>query len=309
MTDDAELGPVFRQGLLPPRPGRPQPAISFEFFPAKTAAADAALLETASRLAPLAPAFVSVTYGAGGGTRDRTFATATHIQAHTGLPAAAHLTCVGNSRGEVDALARRLWAAGIRRIVALRGDPPDAAAYVPHPGGYAYAADLVAGLLRIAPFDVSVAAYPETHPAAPNAAFDLDNLKRKIDAGAARALTQFFFDTDAFLRFRDRAAAAGISAPVIPGILPITNFARTVDFAAACGTSIPDWVGMLFDGLDETPDTRQLVAATVAVEQCRVLQHHGVEAFHFYTLNRAELTLAICRILGIRPRRAEAKAA
>ncbi len=303
---------IFRQGLLPAAPGRPEPAVSFEFFPPKTEPAEATLMQTVERLAPLDPSFVSVTYGAGGSTQSKTLETTIRIQHGTGLPVAAHLTCAGAARGAVDDAARALWDAGIRHIVALRGDPPGApigAPYTPHPDGYAYAADLVQGLLRIAPFEISVAAYPETHPAAPDAAFDLDNLRRKVDAGAHRAITQFFFDTDAFLRFRDRAAAAGIAVPIVPGILPITNFARTTEFARACGASIPPWLALLFDGLDATPDTRQLVAATVAVEQCRVLQHHGVDAFHFYTLNRAELTLGICRILGIRPGRSARRAA
>jgi methylenetetrahydrofolate reductase (NADPH) len=300
---------VFRQGLLPPAPGRPDPVISFEFFPPKTEAAEETLMTTVARLAPLGPAFVSVTYGAGGTTQARTLDTVARIQRETGLAAASHLTCVGATRADVDAVAHRLWETGIRHIVALRGDQPGGGAYVPHPGGYAYASNLVCGLRRIAPFEISVAVYPEIHPTAPSPEFEIENLKRKVDLGATRAITQFFFDTEAYLRFRDRAAAAGIAAPIVPGILPITNFARTLDFAKGCGASIPPWLAMLFEGLDETPDTRQLVAATVAVEQCRVLQHHGVDSFHFYTLNRADLTLAICRILGIRPKPAAAERA
>jgi methylenetetrahydrofolate reductase (NADPH) len=283
--------------------------ISFEFFPPKTEAAEETLMTTVARLAPLGPAFVSVTYGAGGTTQARTLDTVARIQRETGLAAASHLTCVGATRADVDAVAHRLWETGIRHIVALRGDQPGGGAYVPHPGGYAYASNLVCGLRRIAPFEISVAVYPEIHPTAPSPEFEIENLKRKVDLGATRAITQFFFDTEAYLRFRDRAATAGIAAPIVPGILPITNFARTLDFAKGCGASIPPWLAMLFEGLDETPDTRQLVAATVAVEQCRVLQHHGVDSFHFYTLNRADLTLAICRILGIRPKPAAAERA
>lgn len=277
-------------------------AVSFEFFPPKTETAEAALWRAVTRLAPLAPDFVSVTYGAGGTTRARTHDTVARIVAEAGLPAAAHLTCVAATRDEIDTVARRYWDAGIRHIVALRGDPPDpAGAYVPTPGGYDWAADLVSGLRRIADFEISVAAYPETHPEARSAADDLDNLKRKIDAGATRAITQFFFDTDVFLRFRDRVAAAGIAAPLIPGIMPVTNFAAVCRFSAMCGASVPDWLGATFDGLDDEPETRQLVAATVASEQCQRLAAHGVRNFHFYTLNRAELSYAICRRLGLRP--------
>jgi len=281
------------------------PSVSFEFFPPKTEKMEQSLWQAIQRLAPLAPAFVSVTYGAGGSTRERTHATVCRIQAETGIPAAAHLTCVGATRDEIDAIARTYWDAGIRHIVALRGDPPESAgglggAYVPHPGGYAYAADLVAGLKTVADFEISVAAYPEAHPDAPSADFDLDNLKRKVDAGAARGITQFFFDNGKYLRFRDRCAAAGIAAPIVPGILPITNFARAVEFAGKCNAAIPAKLAETFEGLDSDPETRHLVAATVAAEQCQALQAEGVDAFHFYTLNRSDLTTAICRMLGVK---------
>ncbi len=282
-----------------PLPG--QVTVSFEFFPPTTERMAQSLWEAVERLAPLHPAYVSVTYGAGGSTRERTHATVTRIRNETDLEPAAHLTCVGAERGEVDEVARRYWDAGIRHIVALRGDAPEGAArYVPHPGGYAYAADLVAGLKRIADFEISVAAYPEVHPEAASAAADLDNLKRKVDAGASRAITQFFFDADVFLRFRDRAAAAGVQVPIVPGILPVTNFARVIQFAATCGASVPGWMADLFAGLDNDPETRKLVAATVVAEQCRRLSAQGVDAFHFYTLNRADLVYAICHILGVR---------
>jgi methylenetetrahydrofolate reductase (NADPH) len=267
------------------------------------------LWQAIHRLSPLKPAFVSVTYGAGGSTRERTHATVTRIQAETGIPAAAHLTCVAATREEIDAIARTYWEAGIRHIVALRGDPPPRAdgsgglggsGYEPHPGGYAYAADLVAGLKRVADFEISVACFPEAHPEAVSAEVDLDNLKRKIDAGASRAISQFFFDTEVFLRFRDKAAARGIDVPMVPGILPITNFAKAVEIGAKCNTRIPSWMATLFEGLDGDPETRQLVAATVAIEQCRRLEREGVRNFHFYTLNRSDLTVAICHMLGIR---------
>jgi methylenetetrahydrofolate reductase (NADPH) len=280
----------------------PPLAVSFEFFPPKTEKMQEALWECVMRLAPLGPHFVSVTYGAGGSTRERTHETVTRIAAETPLKPAAHLTCVGASRDEVDEVARRYWEAGIRHIVALRGDPPEPG-YRPHPQGYHYAADLVAGLKRIADFDISVAAYPETHPEALSPEADLDNLKRKIDAGASRAITQYFFDVEVFFRFRDRAAAAGIAIPIIPGILPVTNFAQVAKFSAACGARVPHWMAVLFEGLDEDPDTRRLVAATVAAEQCRALVSGGAEMLHFYTLNRADLTFAICHILGVRARR------
>jgi methylenetetrahydrofolate reductase (NADPH) len=276
--------------------------VSFEFFPPKTEAMELALWQAIKRLEPLAPRFVSVTYGAGGSTRERTHATVRRLVGETALMPAAHLTCVGATRDEIDAVAREYWEAGVRHVVALRGDPPAGAArYAPHPQGYAYAADLVAGLKRVADFEISVAAYPETHPEAVSQDSDLDNLKRKLDAGATRAISQFFFDVWTFLRFRDRCARAGITAPITPGILPVTNFQQVVKFARLCGASVPTWLAELFTGLDEDPETRRLVAITVAAEQVRRLQEHGVDEFHFYTLNRADLTYALCHILGVRP--------
>ncbi len=275
------------------------PTLSFELFPPRAEAQEPAFWACVRRLERLAPDFVSVTYGAGGSTQARTHGVVERIANETTLRPAGHLTCVAATREEVDAVARRYWAAGISHVVALRGDMPGGGAYQPHPGGYADAADLVAGLRRIADFEISVAAYPETHPAAPSAAADLDNLRRKLDAGAARAITQYFFDPAVFLRFRDRAAAAGIVAPIIPGILPITNFAQAVKFSAACGASVPDWLGRLFAGLDDDPETRRAVAAVVATEQVRVLRANGVDAFHFYTLNRADLVCGIARVLGV----------
>ncbi|WP_353857407.1 methylenetetrahydrofolate reductase [NAD(P)H] [Azospirillum formosense] len=281
------------------------PSVSFEFFPPKTEKMEQSLWQAIQRLAPLGPSFVSVTYGAGGSTRERTHNTVTRIQKETGIPAAAHFTCVGATREEIDAIARTYWDAGIRHLVALRGDPPETEGgvggrYVPHPGGYAYAADLVAGMKKVADFEISVAAYPESHPEAPSAQFDLDNLKRKVDAGATRAITQFFFDNDAYFRFLDRCAAAGIAVPIVPGILPITNFARAVEFAGKCGAAMPKRFAETFEGLDADPETRQLVAATMAAEQCQALQAQGIKDFHFYTLNRSELTVAICRMLGVK---------
>jgi methylenetetrahydrofolate reductase (NADPH) len=245
-----------------------------------------------------------VTYGAGGSTRERTHATVRRIRRETLLEPAAHLTCVAASRAEIDAVAAEYWHAGIRHIVALRGDPPGGAErYEPHPEGYPYAADLVAGLRNVADFEISVAAYPETHPEARSAERDLDNLKCKIDSGATRAITQYFFDFDLFLRFRDRAAAAGITVPIVPGILPVTNFGQVKKFSAACGASIPDWMAGHFEGLDDDPDTRRLVAASIAAEQCRRLHANGVHEFHFYTLNRADLIVAICHLLGVRAKK------
>jgi methylenetetrahydrofolate reductase (NADPH) len=281
---------------------RRAPAVSFEFFPPKTDKAEAQLWDSIKRLAPLRPRFVSVTYGAGGTTRERTHATVERIQTETSIPAAAHLTCVDATREEIDAIARAYWDAGIRHIVALRGDPPGGlgGTYTPTPGGYAYAADLVEGLRRVAPFEISVAAYPECHPQSPDAATDLEHLKRKVDAGASRAITQFFFDPDAFLRFRDRAVAAGIRVPLVPGILPVTNFAKACEFAGACNASIPIWFRHQFEGLDEDPVTRQIVAGAVAVDLCNRLIDEGVDQFHFYSLNRSELVVGICHMLGVR---------
>ena len=291
-------------------PGRPlfadaagDIAVSFEFFPPKTEKMEATLWDSIKTLEPLGPRFVSVTYGAGGSTRERTHNTVVRIQRETTLHAAAHLTCVEATRGEIDDIARAYWDAGIRHIVALRGDPPEPGKpFAPHPGGYANAAELVAGLKKVAPFEISVAAYPECHPDSADEAADLDNLKRKLDAGADRAITQFFFSADCFLRFRDRVAAAGISAELTPGILPVSNVAQTRKFAALCGAAIPDWLDHLFEGLDDLPEARKLVAATVAAELCAQLYAGGVRQFHFYTLNRAELSYAICHLLGLRPK-------
>ena len=275
--------------------------VSFEFFPPKSAAMAETLWSSIQTLAPLQPRFVSVTYGAGGSTRERTHATVERILKETPLTPAAHLTCVGASRDEVDAVARDYWELGVRHIVALRGDAPEAGAkYQPHPDGYRDAAALVAGLRAVAPFDISVAAYPEVHPDSSTRAFDLENLRRKVDAGASRAITQFFFSPDCFFRFRDEAAAAGIDAEIVPGILPVSNVAQTRRFAEMCGASIPGWLNELFEGLDDLPAARQLIAATVAAELCGQLYAGGVRRFHFYTLNRAELSYAICHLLGVR---------
>lgn len=276
-------------------------AVSFEFFPPKTDTMAETLWRSIETLAPLNPRFVSVTYGAGGSTRERTHATVERIVKETSLTPAAHLTCVGATRDEIDAVAKAYWDAGVRHIVALRGDPPELGqAYRPHPGGYANAAELVAGLKAVAPFEISVAAYPEVHPDSDCPESDLDNLLRKIDAGADRAITQFFFSADCFLRFRDRVAAIRPEIEIVPGILPVTNVATTRRFAGQCGAAIPDWLDRLFEGLDELPAARQLVAATIAGELCGQLYAGGVRHFHFYTLNRAELAYAICHLLGVR---------
>jgi len=276
--------------------------VSFEFFPPKTPALEEQLWAAIGKLAPVGPSFVSVTYGAGGSTRDRTHRTVSRLIQETALKPAAHLTTVSASREEVDDVLRAYWAAGVRHIVALRGDPSGGigAAYTPHPDGYRNATELTAAALRIAPFEVSVGVYPERHPESPSIEHDIDVLKAKIDAGASRGISQFFFEADTFLRFRDRAVAAGISIPLSPGIMPVTNFRGIVKMAAGCGAAIPAWLARIFDGLDEDPETRQLIASAVAADLCARLAAEGVEDFHFYTLNRADLTLALCRILGAR---------
>jgi methylenetetrahydrofolate reductase (NADPH) len=282
------------------------PSVSFEFFPPHSEKAEATLWESIDRLKVLQPSFVSVTYGADGSTRERTHSAVKRILDETPLTTAPHLTCIGASRGEIDDIAREYWDMGVRHLVALRGDAPkDVDHYEPRADGYAYASDLVAGLKKIGDFEVSVAAYPEVHPEAPGAEFDLDNLKRKLDAGATRAITQFFFDVDVFLQFRDRCAAAGITSPIVPGILPITRFPQLQKFAAACGASVPDWLHQWFAGLDDDAATRKMIAAAVAIDQVRRLEAEGVDTFHFYTLNRSELAFAICHALGVRPHQGE----
>jgi len=292
------------------RPSANRFGISFEFFPPKTEEMEAQLWRAVERLAPLAPRFVSVTYGAGGSTRERTHATVRRILTETALRPAAHLTCVSATREEILDVAREYWNTGVRHLVALRGDPVTGigTSYQPHPGGFAYASDLVAGLRREFDFELSVSAYPETHPTAGSMDAEIDNLKRKIDAGATRAITQFFFDNAIYLRYRDRARAAGITVPIVPGIMPVTNFGQTRKFSAMAGASVPDSMARHFDGLEEDADTRKLVAATLAAEQCTKLADEGVEDFHFYTLNRADLAYAICHILGLRATREPAQA-
>ncbi|TCM17034.1 5,10-methylenetetrahydrofolate reductase (NAD(P)) [Novosphingobium sp. PhB165] len=276
-------------------------SVSFEFFPPKTEKMDEQLWDAITQLAPLTPSFVSVTYGAGGSTRERTHATVARLVRETSLVPAAHLTCVGASKGKIDEIADQYWEAGVRHIVALRGDPPPSqgGVFTPHPEGYASAADLVAGLKARHDFDISVAAYPEVHPEATSAQSDLDNLKRKIDAGANRAITQFFFSADAYFRFLDKTQAAGIDAPILPGIMPVTSFAAIRRMSG--NTEIPVWLEAMFEGLDERPGPRALVAAVAAADLCRGLYEGGVRDFHFYTLNRAEQTYAICQLLGLRP--------
>lgn len=276
--------------------------VSFEFFPPKSEKMAEQLWDVVETLAPLAPEFVSVTYGAGGSTRERTHATVARIAKETDLVPAAHLTCVGASKGEIAEIADQYWQAGVRHIVALRGDPPpaDGGHFVPHPDGYRNAAELVAGLRAQHAFDISVAAYPEVHPEAISAEADLDNLKRKLDAGAARAITQFFLSPDAYFRFLDKALAAGITAPILPGIMPVTSFAAIRRMSA--NTHIPVWLEKMFEGLDERPGPRTLIAAVAAADLCRRLYAGGVRDFHFYTLNKAEQTFAICHLLGLRPK-------
>jgi methylenetetrahydrofolate reductase (NADPH) len=289
-------------------------AVSFEFFPPSDEPMGQQLWESVQRLAPLQPEFVSVTYGADGSTRTRTHECVLRILRETNLVVAPHLTCVGASRAEVLRIAQDYWQQGVRHLVALRGDAPAAnlspeGRYRPHAGGFAYASDLVAGLTGVGKFELSVAAYPEGHPESRGVDADLENLKRKVDAGAGRAITQFFFDTDIFLRYRDRCAAAGIRATLVPGILPITRFPQLLRFAERCGASVPAWLRQRFDGLDDDAETRRMIAANVAIEQVQRLREHGVQEFHFYTLNRAELTYAICHALGLRPRVIEAQVA
>ena len=277
--------------------------VSFEFFPPKNEKMGETLWRSVETLAPLGPRFASVTYGAGGSTRERTHQQVVRIQNEANIPAAAHLTCVEATRDQVDEVARHYWDEGIRHIVALRGDAPDGqGAYRPHPDGYANAVELIAGLKRVADFEISVAAYPEVHPDSPDRQADLDNLKAKFDAGATRAITQFFFDPECFFDFRDRAAVAGIEGEIVPGIMPVLSFAAVQRMSGLCGTAIPDWMEGLFDGLDDRPEARQLVSATIAAELCRRLYAGGGRQFHFYTLNRAELSYAICHMLGLRPK-------
>lgn len=284
----------------------PAPQVSFEFFPPKTEESEAALWQVIKELEPLRPHFVSVTYGAGGTTRERTHHTVKRIRQETTLSAAAHLTCVDATRTEVDEVAQDYWGMGIRHIVALRGDAaaklPDGslAPYAPHPQGYAYAVDLVQGLRRIADFEISVAAYPETHPEAESADKDLAHLKAKIDAGATRAITQYFFGTEPYLRFRDRADALGIRVPIVPGILVVSGYKQLINFSKMCGATLPKWIVQLLEYSDETPEVRNIVASMIAAEQCRILHQEGIGQFHFYTLNRSVMTRSICRILGIK---------
>jgi len=285
--------------------------VSFEFFPPKTPEMEQSLWDCIKRLAPLQPNFVSVTYGAGGTTRERTHATVKRILDETALIPAAHLTCVAATRTDIDAVIRAYAQAGVNHIVALRGDPPGGLSerYAPHPGGYGNAADLVAGIKRIADLEVSVSAYPEKHPDSPSVQADIDMLKAKVDAGASRAMTQFFFENSLYFRYLDRVRAAGITIPIVPGILPVQNFKQTKNFAARTGASVPAWLAQRFDGLDDDPATRKLIAAAVAAEQVLDLVDNGVTDFHFYTMNRADLVYAICHLLGLRPEAAAAQAA
>ena len=287
----------------PSRHGSRRPRVSFEFFPPKTEEMEVALWDSVRRLEPLGPSFVSVTYGAGGSTRERTHATVERIVKETRLAPAAHLTCVSASKDEVDEVVRGYWDAGVRHIVALRGDPPTGVgqAYEPHPEGYRSSAELVAGIRRIANFEVSVSAYPEKHPESPSFDTDLDILAAKVEAGATRAITQCFFDNDLYFRYLDKVRARGIDVPVVPGILPVSNFKQAKNFSSKTGTYMPEWLAARFEGLDNDPETRKLIAAAVAAEQVFDLVDRGVTEFHFYTLNRADLVYAVCHLLGIRP--------
>jgi methylenetetrahydrofolate reductase (NADPH) len=301
-TDTGEnvLGPIARAGAG--GGGTTRPNVSFEFSPPKTPEAETVLWEAIRRLEPLDPSFVSVTYGAGGSTRDRTHRTVLRMLKETRLKPAAHLTCVEASRAEVDEVIADYWAAGIRHIVALRGDPPGqiGGAYSPRADGYANATELTAGIRAIGDFEVSVGLYPHVHPESPSIDHDIDVLKAKIDAGATRAITQFFFDLEGFFRFMDRVRAAGVTIPICPGIMPVTNFKGLKKMAGPIGIQLPAWLANLFEGLDGDPDTRRLIAASVATEMCARLAEEGFADFHFYTLNRADLTYAICRVLGVR---------
>ena len=278
------------------------PSLSFEFSPPRTPELEESLWASIRRLEPLAPSFVSVTYGAGGSTRERTHRTVRRILDETTLKPAAHLTCVDASQADVDAVIRDYWDAGIRHLVALRGDPPGVlgGAYEPRADGYANATELVAAIARIAPFEITVGLYPQKHPESPSVAHDIDVLKAKVDAGATRAITQFFFDVDGFLRFIDQVRKAGVTIPILPGIMPVTNFKGLVKMAGPCGIVLPDWLSTLFEGLDNDVDTRRLIACSLAAETCAELQEEGFSDFHFYTLNRADLVYAICRVLGSR---------
>jgi methylenetetrahydrofolate reductase (NADPH) len=292
------LGPVARAG----RPGRRPPKISFEFSPPKTPEAEESLWQCIRRLEPLDPEFVSVTYGAGGSTRERTHRTVLRMLNETKLRPAAHLTCVDACRDDVDQVIEDYWNAGVRHIVALRGDPPGqiGGTYQTRPDGYANATELARAIAGKGSFEISVGLYPQVHPESPSAAHDIDVLKAKVDAGAARAITQFFFDIDGFLRFMEQVRKAGVTIPISAGIMPVTNFKGLTRMAAPCGISLPDWLGNLFDGLDKDPDTRRLIAGSVAAEMCARLEEEGFDDFHFYTLNRADLVYAICRVLGVR---------
>jgi methylenetetrahydrofolate reductase (NADPH) len=284
------------------------PAISFEFFPPKTEEMERSLWETINRLAPLTPNFVSVTYGAGGSTRERTHSTIARILKETSLTPAAHLTCVGAPRGEIDEVVARYHEIGVRHIVALRGDPSTGigTAYKAHADGYQSSSDLVAGIKKRYPdIDVSVSAYPEKHPESPDFDADIDTLQAKVDAGAARAITQVFFDNDLYFRYLDRVRARGINIPIVPGIMPMHNFKQARNFVTRAGTTVPNWLAEKFDGLDDDAETRKLVAATVAAGQVQKLAKHGVDTFHFYTMNRADLVFAISHLLGIRPQGAQ----